>query len=57
MSDVPTLAEPYLIAEEFCGDCGCSIGYDLRPLTLRCEVCQAIWDAQAEASAQGKPDV
>jgi hypothetical protein len=47
MSDLPTLAEPYVIAEEFCGDCGESIGYDVRPFTVRCEVCQAIFDAQA----------
>jgi hypothetical protein len=33
-----------VIAEEFCGDCGRSIGYDLRPLTLRCGLCQIIHD-------------
>lgn len=36
---LPTVTDPYVIAEEFCGDCGESIGYDLRPLTLRCAKC------------------
>lgn len=39
---LPTLDEPYLIAEEFCGGCGESIGFDVQPLTLRCSLCSLI---------------
>jgi RNA polymerase-binding transcription factor DksA len=42
------MSEVVVIEEEFCGDCGRSIGYDLRPLALRCVVCQMIHDARAE---------
>lgn len=51
--DLPTWAEPYVIAEEFCGDCGESIGYDVRPLTLRCDLCEAL--ALLTAPAPGVP--
>jgi hypothetical protein len=42
---LPTTAESYLIAEEFCGGCGESIGFDVQPLTLRCPLCSLIWEA------------
>jgi len=43
---LPTVDDPHLIVEEFCGDCGESIGYDLQPLTLRCPLCSLIWEAE-----------
>lgn len=56
MSDLPTLAEPYLIAEEFCGGCGRSIGFDVRPFTIRCEICQMIFDKQADDSSVARDE-
>lgn len=44
--ELPTVDDPHVIEEEFCGGCGRSIGYDLRPLTLRCPVCQMIKESR-----------
>ncbi len=42
-------SEPHVIAPEFCGGCGEFMGYDLRPLTLLCPLCDLIEKAKEDA--------